>query len=73
MTLEPLYEALGQLPTPTSYPTPHFQFIESVQTVLETYGGPVEDWKDTFALEKGAEWRAHQARNPQLYYRIVTI
>ena len=26
------------------------QFIESVTTVLETYGGPTEAWEDTFAV-----------------------
>jgi len=26
--------------------------MESVETVLETYGGPEEDWKDTYGVPK---------------------
>jgi len=31
------------------------QFIESVETVLETYGGPKADWEDTFGVPNSEE------------------
>jgi len=31
------------------------QFMESVETVLETYGGPEEDWKDTYGVPRTLE------------------
>jgi hypothetical protein len=48
--------------------------MESVETVLETYGGPEEDWKDTYGVSRTLEeFKLNQVCNFRGSGRCLTI